>query len=173
MYSILAPAWLLRTDSFVAALILPLAILILISGLDDLVVDAVWLWGWAKAKSRNIATIEPASTPEKRIAIFVPLWKEHAVIASMLEHNIAAIHYDNYDFFVGVYPNDERTMDVVRDVEERFPRVHLAICPHDGPTSKADCLNWVYQRMLLHEEQYNIRHDIVVTHDAEDLIHPD
>lgn len=173
MYSILAPAWLLRTDSFVAALILPLAILILISGLDDLIVDAVWVWGWVKGKSRKASTLEPASALEKRIAIFVPLWKEHAVIASMLEHNIAAIHYDNYDFFVGVYPNDERTMDVVRDVEERFPRVHLAICPHDGPTSKADCLNWVYQRMLLHEEQHNIRHDIVVTHDAEDLIHPD
>jgi adsorption protein B len=44
--------------------------------------------------------------------------------------------------------------------------------PHDGPTSKADCLNWIYQSMLLYEQEHGCRFDIVVTHDAEDLIHP-
>ncbi|HTB16647.1 MAG TPA: glycosyltransferase, partial [Bryobacteraceae bacterium] len=61
----------------------------------------------------------------------------------------------------------------VRDLESRFPQVHLAVCPHNGPTSKADCLNWIYQRMLLYEEHHGARFDIVVTHDAEDLIHPE
>jgi adsorption protein B len=51
--------------------------------------------------------------------------------------------------------------------------VHLAVCPHDGPTSKADCLNWIYQRMLLHEEQQGVRFEMILTHDAEDLIDPD
>ena len=54
-----------------------------------------------------------------------------------------------------------------------FPNVHLSVCPHDGPTSKADCLNWIYQRMLLHEEQTGVRFDMVLTHDAEDLMDPD
>jgi adsorption protein B len=49
----------------------------------------------------------------------------------------------------------------------------MALCPHDGPTSKADCLNWVYQRLILHEEEAGIHFDIVVTHDAEDLVHPE
>ncbi len=111
--------------------------------------------------------------PEKLIAIFVPLWHEHAVIGGMVEHNVAAINYDHYHFFIGAYPNDDPTLDAVRDLETRFPHVHLAVCPHDGPTSKADCLNWIYQRMLLFEEHHAARFEIVVTHDAEDLIHPE
>lgn len=111
--------------------------------------------------------------PEKRIAIFVPLWHEYQVIAGMVEHNISAINYDNYHFFVGAYPNDEPTLEAVRELESRFPNVHLAVCPHDGPTSKADCLNWVYQRMLLFEEHHEGRFEIVMTHDAEDLVHPE
>ncbi len=47
------------------------------------------------------------------------------------------------------------------------------MCPHDGPTSKADCLNWIYQHVGLYEEQNGIAFDIIVTHDAEDLIHPE
>ena len=90
----------------------------------------------------------------------------------MVEHNVSAIDYDDYHFFIGAYPNDDPTLDAVRDLEARFPHVHLAVCPHDGPTSKADCLNWIYQRMLLFEEQHGSQFDIVVTHDAEDLIHP-
>ena len=48
-----------------------------------------------------------------------------------------------------------------------------SLCPHDGPTSKADCLNWVYQHLVLYEEQNRRAFDVLVTHDAEDLIHPD
>ena len=56
----------------------------------------------------------------------------------MVEHNAAAINYENYHFFIGAYPNDDPTLDAVRDLESRFPQVHLAVCPHNGPTSKAD-----------------------------------
>ena len=70
-------------------------------------------------------------------------------------------------------PNDEPTQAAVRSVADRFPNVHLAVCPHDGPTSKADCLNWVYQNMLVFEEQAGIRFELIVTHDAEDLVHPE
>jgi adsorption protein B len=47
------------------------------------------------------------------------------------------------------------------------------VCPHDGPTSKADCLNWIYQHVGLYEEQNDIAFEVIVTHDAEDLIHPE
>ena len=50
--------------------------------------------------------------------------------------------------------------------------MHLAVCPHDGPTNKADCLNWTLQHLMLHEEQCGKRFDIVLMHDAEDMIHP-
>ena len=163
-------------DAFVAACLAPAAIAILVSGLDDLIVDAAFLAAWLKGRiGRRGARGAEDLTPkrEKRTAVFVPLWRESGVISGMVEHNVAAIHYDNYHFFIGAYPNDEPTLDAVRDLESRFPHVHLAVCPHDGPTSKADCLNWIYQRMLLFEEHDGERFDIAVTHDAEDLIHPE
>src|SRR5260370_9056156 len=69
--------------------------------------------------------------------------------------------------------DDERAVEGVRVLESGFWQVHLAGCPHDGPTSKADCLNWIYQRMLLFEEHHGGEFKIVITHDAEDLIHPE
>ena len=53
-------------------------------------------------------------------------------------------------------------MSAVRAAMERFPNVHLSLCPHDGPTSKADCLNWIYQQMLLQEELSGERFDAIV-----------
>lgn len=161
-------------DSLVSACLLPLAIFILISGLDDLVLDiALVVRLCTRRHDGHPDKRSLEATPEKRIAVFVPLWREHRVIAGMLEHNIAAIRYRSYDFFIGAYPNDEPTVAAIREVETRFGNVHLAVCPHDGPTSKADCLNWIYQQMLLYEEQQRVRFEIVVTHDAEDLIHPE
>jgi bacteriophage N4 adsorption protein B len=159
-------------DTFVAVCLFPAALAILASGLDDLILNAVCLWAWARGRGFGASEKDQSAHSEKAIAIFVPLWHEYSVISGMVEHNVAAIDYDNYHFFIGAYPNDEPTLDAVRDLETRFPHVHLAVCPHDGPTSKADCLNWIYQRMLLFEEHHGVQFDIVVTHDAEDLIHP-
>ncbi len=90
----------------------------------------------------------------------------------MLEHNLAAIRYTNYEFLLGVYPNDAGTIKAAHEAAARWPRVQIAMCPHNGPTSKADCLNWIYQHMLEVERERGIRYEVVVTHDAEDLIHP-
>lgn len=164
-------------DHSILWMLTPLGIYIILSGLDDLLVDAVWLYSWVRGVLGGTPRVrlpsEEAllSVPEKRIAIFVPLWREHAVVGDMLAHNIAAIRYKDYEFFVGAYPNDGPTLAAVSAAEARYPNVHLAVCPHDGPTSKPDCLNWIYQRMLLYEESHNVRFDIVVTHDAEDIIH--
>jgi bacteriophage N4 adsorption protein B len=163
-------------DLGVARCLFPLAWIILVSGLDDMVLDAICLWAWLRRRlpaPPNIIRVDDGVSHEKTIAIFVPLWHEHAVIAGMVEHNSSAINYENYHFFIGAYPNDDPTLDAVRDLESRFPHVHLAVCPHNGPTSKADCLNWIYQRMLLFEEHHSARFDIVMTHDAEDLVHPE
>jgi adsorption protein B len=162
----------------VAALV-PLAAAMLVSGIDDLLVDAVWLAVWLKRKVWPEASVFPPgarqleTAPVRRVAILVPLWREHEVIGRMLEHTCAAIRYPDYHIFAGAYPNDQPTQAAVRAACARFKHVHLAVCPHDGPTSKADCLNWVYQHMCLYEEQTGQSFEIVVTHDAEDLIHPE
>ena len=157
-------------DQLVAYCLVPLALFIVFNGLDDLVIDAALAWNWYRKRPEQLPVTPLA---EKRIAILVPLWKEAGVIGGMIRHNISAIRYSSYDFFIGAYPNDLATLAAIRELEDRFSNVHLAICPHDGPTSKADCLNWIYQRVLLHEEERSERFDIFVTHDAEDLIHPD
>jgi adsorption protein B len=157
---------------------MPIAIIILLNGIDDLFLDLVCLYDWArrrlsKDRTHSLTEKDFRQPPLNRLAIYIPCWHEHGVIGAMVEHNVAAINYRNYDFFIGAYPNDEPTIEAVRKLEVRFKNVHLAVCPHDGPTSKADCLNWIYQRMLLFEEDHDTRFELVITHDAEDLIHPD
>lgn len=157
-----------------AALIPPLAVWILLSGLDDLVLVAALARAWVRRRqAARPGDEELRARPEKGIAILVPLWREHEVIGRMVEHNLAAIRYRAYDFFLGVYPNDPATIEAVRDLESRFPNVHLALCPHNGPTSKADCLNWICREVRRREDPGLPGWDIVVTHDAEDVIHPD
>lgn len=166
-------------DHAVLWILTPLAVAILASGLDDLAIDAAWAFSWLRGVCKPEAKLFPPgprqldAAPQRTIAILAPLWNEHEVIGRMLEHNLASIRYSGYHIFVGAYPNDRLTQEAVQSVADRFSNVHLALCPHDGPTSKADCLNWIYQRLILHEEQTGQRFDIVVTHDAEDLIHPE
>src|SRR3984893_2371084 len=154
------------------------AVWVLLSGLDDLILDIAYLYRWLIARFLGRRTGTPTeteltNTPHQRIAIFVPLWREHGVIRNMIEHNVVTPRYDRCDFFIEAYPNDEQTLAAVRVLDARFPNVHMAVCPHDGPTSKADNLNWIYQRMLLFEEQTGAHFDMILTHDAEDLIHPE
>lgn len=173
------PTWLAGVDGFVLWLLTPLAWSILVSGLDDLAVDLIWAFAWVKAKLRPAARLYPPgegqldSAPVRRIAILVPLWNEHAVIEAMLEHNFASIRYRDYHIFAGCYPNDTLTQAAVRAAAARVPNIHMAVCPHDGPTSKADCLNWTFQHLLLEEENLGQAFEVIVTHDAEDLIHPE
>jgi len=157
-------------DRLVAALLPPLACWILLNGLDDLVLNVLWLWTTLFSRKPAFPSHFP---PERPIAIFVPLWREHRVIRHMVEHNIATQRYSCFHLFIGAYPNDAPTLAALSDLEGRFPQVHIALCPHPGPTSKADCLNWIYQRMLLFEEEHGLRFETIMTHDAEDLIHPE
>ncbi len=148
-----------------------LAIVLLLSGLDDLIPVLICVSHRVFRRKRTRTPSKPVD--ERRIAIFIPCWRESEVIEKMIRHNLAAIRYRNFDVFVGAYPNDEPTVTATRQLAHVFRNVHVAECPHAGPTSKADCLNWIYQRMLLHEELNRLRFDTVVLHDAEDLIHPD
>jgi len=147
-----------------------LAAVLLLSGLDDLIPVLICVVHRLRRKPA-LTTVSLAR--ERRIAIFVPCWNESEVIGNMVRHNLASIRYRNFDFFLGVYPNDEPTLAVARQLSEAFKNVHVAECAYPGPTSKADCLNWAYQRMLLFEEEQKAAFEIVVLHDAEDLIHPD
>ncbi len=166
-------------DHWVACLLTPLAFWVLCNGIDDLVVDIASLISYIRRTfgsgfgHRLPSEEELDAAPVRRMAVFVALWKEHRVIRKMIENNVTKLRYPSVEFFVGAYPNDAPTVAAIHEAMKQFPKVHLSMCPHDGPTSKADCLNWIYQTMLVHEEQQGVRFDVILTHDAEDLMDPD
>lgn len=149
------------------------AVILLISGLDDFIPVLICAWHHVFHPNAFVLTEEDPQLKERPIAIFVPCWRESEVIGNMVRHNIAAIKYRNFDFFLGVYPNDEATIAVAEGLARTFRNVHVALCLAPGPTSKADCLNCVYLEMLRWETETRQRFDTIVLHDAEDLIHPD
>ena len=151
-----------------------LAVSLLLSGFDDLIPLAILLGHYVRRFPRHTPALLPQIDQlESRIAIFVPCWKESGVIGNMVRHNLTAIRYHNFDIFLGAYPNDEPTIAVANQLSETFSNVHAAVCPNPGPTSKADCLNSIYEGMLLFERQQGVHFTTVVLHDAEDLIHPE
>lgn len=160
------------------ALLFTVAVLITVSSLDDLVID---VWYWSRRLYRTLfvyrrhprLTIEELrANPEQLIAIMVPAWHEAEVIRHMLDNAIGSLEYQNYVIFVGCYPNDADTQREVEIARERHPRVQRVVTPHDGPTSKADCLNWVVQAIKAYEEDNGVRFEALVMHDAEDVVHP-
>jgi adsorption protein B len=148
---------------------------IFINLLDDLFIDLNYFFRKLHLRSqRSLSKAELTAAAPQRIAILVPAWKEAEVIAEMLEHNFSALDYehDRYVIFCGTYQNDPGTQACVDSVARRFAGVRKVVVPHDGPTSKADCLNWIYQGVILEEEQSGERFGILLMHDAEDIIHP-
>lgn len=154
------------------------AVSFLLSGIDDFFIDSYY---WIRLLYRRLflsQRIRPVrqqdlcSIPEKWTAIWIPAWHESEVIGKMVSHTIASMNYQNYDIFVGTYPNDQLTQDAVESVRIKYPQVQKIVCANPGPTNKADCLNWVFQGMLLAEQEKGIRYEIVVLHDSEDIVHP-
>jgi adsorption protein B len=152
-----------------------LACLLLLSGIDDLVPVLICLcyWLFHTRRPRTACRRQEADAAERRIAIFVPCWREAKVIEGMVRQNLARVRYRNFDIFLGVYPNDQATCDAAFDVAAGFPNVHVVVGPNAGPTSKADCLNVIYRGMVNFERNCDFRFDTIVLHDAEDVIHAD
>ncbi len=154
-----------------------LACLFVLSGLDDLFID---IYFWVRHLSRlrkkhNYAplTYEKLITPQEQyIAVLVPCWHEAGVISTMLKHNCYSIDYKNYFFFVGVYPNDPETIKDVQSVAQIMNQVQCVIGSTPGPTNKAKNLNEIYQHVKIFEKSLPAPFSIFVFHDSEDIIHP-
>ena len=149
--------------------------IILINSLDDLFIDLVYfVRGLGRRETRDWTVSSLRAVPQQRAAIMIPAWHEAPVIRAMLENTISTFDYDpaRYDIFVGTYANDPETQAEVDCVADRIAHVHKVVVPHDGPTSKADCLNWVYQGIVQAAEARGVRFDFLVMHDAEDVVHP-
>lgn len=178
MTSLYWPYWLAHYYSFLEIATIVVAVLILISSLDDLFID-LWYWSrrlfrkfTADRRYRPLTAEQLMARDEQPLAIMVPAWLEYDVIAPMIENMVSTLDYQNYVVFVGTYINDQRTIDEVERMRRRYKQLHRVEVPHAGPTCKADCLNWVIQAIFLHEKTHGMTFAGVVLHDSEDVLHP-
>lgn len=155
-----------------------LALLMFFLGLDDLFIDLVY-WGrklirrWRIYEKFDRADEERLYTiAEKPLAIMVPAWNEVGVVGEMARLAASTIDYENYQIFVGTYPNDAETQADVDAVCQHYPNVHKVVCARPGPTSKADCLNNIIDAILRFESEAKIQFAGFILHDAEDVISP-
>ncbi|MBI4804432.1 MAG: phage adsorption protein NrfB [Desulfovibrio sp.] len=158
--------------------LIALSIVFFLSGIDELFFDFVYLVRLVYRRLFILPKFEPLteqkllSVPEKLIAVMIPCWDESAVIRKMLTNTIRSVNYSNYYIFVGTYPNDQATQREVEIARESFDNVQRIVCPKDGPTNKADCLNWVYEGIKVFEKDNNLTFEIFVMNDSEDIVHP-
>lgn len=153
-----------------AEALLLVAIIVAINGLDDLAIDLIWLAMPAAARAGRVPAT-PGADAAPAFAIFIPAWDESAVIGAMLRRLTSGLDWPDVRVFVGLYPNDPAGIAAVAAVGD--PRVAAVIGPRPGPTTKADCLNGLWQAMLADEAHCGRRYAAVVLHDAEDVVHPD
>jgi adsorption protein B len=150
----------------------------LLFAINDLAVDLIYfgrrMWRAATVYSRFPRAFASELAQAKRgdgfMAIFVPAWDESSVIASMLRATLKRVEHDDYRIFVGHYRNDPATAAAIASVDDE--RVETVALPVDGPTTKADCLNHLYDALLAHETSTGRAAKAIVLHDAEDLVHP-
>ncbi|NCP11403.1 MAG: glycosyl transferase family protein [Sphingomonadales bacterium] len=151
-------------------LLLFASVFILIFGAGDVLVDALWL-GQPRAR-KTVDPLEDESRPHHRLAIFIPAWREAAVIGRTLDHLASSWHGERYRLYVGCYRNDAATLLKVATEAVINPQLRVVVHDADGPTTKADCLNALWTAMRADERDQADRFDAVILHDAEDYVDP-
>lgn len=160
--------------------LLLLCFVFLIGSLDDLLLD--FIHTIFRLKPRKVSMkewLEWKKKEEAPIAVMIPAWQEYDVLEAMVRTNLKRIQYENFHWFIGVYPNDEKTLSIALRMEELYPeKITVVVNNLPGPTSKAQCLNRILQVM-----SEGVSHSVangetpwiprfVAIHDAEDVIHP-
>ena len=148
------------------------SVLLIISGLDDVFVDLLyWFNRWKY--TRNLPNVDDVlAASENNIALVICAWREYKVIGRTLTYALSKMRYNNFTIFVGIYPNDTKTLEVVKRIAQKNNKVVICVNSHDGPTTKADNLNNVYSSIKRFEKDNEKDFDIISIHDSEDFIHP-
>ncbi|MFI3173154.1 MAG: glycosyltransferase [Eubacteriales bacterium] len=151
-----------------------LVTLYLITGFDDFIWDIITLIKRRKQKEQTLKFEELDKIPPKLIAVIIAAWHEDNVLLDVVENIIASQQYPKsmYHIFLGVYPNDKATVYIAQQLQEKYPNVHCVVNFKEGPTSKAQNINYVISQVKQYEEQKNWRFSAVTVHDSEDLVHP-
>lgn len=103
-------------------------------GLNEFAIDLLWIKvklsrirnaGGERKDGDLLAAGNPPVPRQPPLAVFIPAWRESAVIGAMLRNSLGTLRYDHYRLYVGCYPNDPETIAAVRAVEDE--RVRLVV----------------------------------------------
>jgi len=155
-------------------------IVFVLNGANEVFFDVVKLWRdiWRRVvifrlrKAKPLMEEDLLAKPEQPVAVMIPCWDESSVIRRMLDNSLQVLNYSKYVIFVGTYPNDPATQREVDLVREKYGNIERVVCPKDGPTSKADCLNWIYEGIRHYEKEHAVQFEVFVVEDSEDVLHP-
>ena len=104
----------------------------LLGTLDELAVDAIWVWLrlTGRAQTERVFRAKEAGKPLKgRVAVLIPAWHEAEVIGATIAHALAAWPQEELTLYVGCYRNDRATADAVFKAAQGDPRLRLVL--HD------------------------------------------
>ncbi len=156
-------------------LLLFAGVFFLIGALDDLAIDLSWLWlkltGRARTPELNRIALQHREL-DGPAAVFIPAWQESEVIGDTIEHILTSWPHRYMRLYIGCYRNDPATIDACINGAGGDDRLRIIVHDKDGPTTKADCLNRLYEALRSDERRGQFRFASVVFHDAEDMVDP-
>ena len=154
-------------DAVAGELLLFAACGFLLFAIDDFLVDMIWLGTRFRKSPLDLRTTAKRAG---RLAVFVPAWQEASVISEMVNRCVSVWPDQVATLFIGTYPNDPDTRYAL--APHISESVRVVVLDHDGPTTKADCLNGLWSAMKAFEEKADTQFAGIVLHDAEDQVHP-
>lgn len=145
-----------------------------LGALDEFAVDLIYfrLWLSGRLRPKRFAANEAQATLAGPVAVFIPAWQEDAVIGATVAHALAAWPQRELTLYVGCYRNDPATLASAMAGARGDPRLRLVVHDADGPTSKPDCLNRLWQALRLDEARRGEAARMVLLQDAEDMVDP-
>lgn len=153
-------------------LLLFAAVWFAIGAIDEFGVDLLWLWLRVTGRAWTGGAPTDHEAPLRGVAaVLVPAWNEAGVVGAMLAHALDAWPQADLRIYAGCYRNDSATLAAIIGVGQD-PRLRVVVHDQNGPTTKADCLNRLYDAMREDERRGGFQVRSVILHDAEDMVHP-
>ena len=160
-------------DLFGRELLLFAGIWFAVGLVDEIAIDILWLCLRIRGRGKAMPFHMPEGAPLRGpAAVLIPTWHEAAVIEQMIRSCRAAWPHRECFFYIGCYANDAGTIAAATLGAGDDARVNVVVLPQHGPTTKADCLNGLYDALGRDEIERGHRVRFVVLHDAEDKVHP-
>jgi bacteriophage N4 adsorption protein B len=153
---------------------LVLVCLYIVMSLDDFIWDIVTTVLRMSRPKARLDFKKLDTVPPKLLAVTIAAWHEESVLGDVIDNFIMSTSYPRsmYHVFLGIYPNDPATLEVAKELAERYYNVHVVINSLPGPTSKAQNINHVIRQIRLFEQEHGWEFASLTIHDSEDVVHP-